>query len=60
MFGGFDIAPRAALAAPSQPYIIRSQSAAIMAVSVLSVLGGAWMVASFFVRAAPTSRGSHI
>jgi hypothetical protein len=47
--GGFEMAPRAALAAPTEPAIVQSQSAAIMVVSILSVLGGAWMVASFFV-----------
>ena len=49
MFGGFDIAPRTALAAPTEPFIIQAQSAAILVVSILSVLGGVWMVASFFV-----------
>jgi hypothetical protein len=49
MFVGFDIAPRTALAAPTEPFIIQAQSAAILVVSILSVVGGAWMVASFFV-----------
>ncbi|KAK4102532.1 hypothetical protein N658DRAFT_340609 [Parathielavia hyrcaniae] len=49
MYVGFDIAPRAALAAPTEPMVIHAQSAVILIVSILSVLGGAWMVASFFV-----------
>jgi hypothetical protein len=47
----FDIAPRAALAAPTEPYIIQIQSAVIVAASVLSVFGAGWIIASFFVRA---------
>jgi hypothetical protein len=49
MILGFDIAPRAALAAPTEPFIIQAQSVVILAVSILSVIGGGWMVASFFV-----------
>ncbi|KAM7192597.1 hypothetical protein V8F20_008806 [Naviculisporaceae sp. PSN 640] len=49
MFPSFEIAPRAALAAPTDPYIIKTQSAVILVASVLSVLGGGWMVISFFV-----------
>jgi hypothetical protein len=49
MFVRFDIAPRTALAAPTEPFIIQAQSAVILAVSILSAVGGAWMVASFFV-----------
>ncbi|KAL2128809.1 hypothetical protein VTI74DRAFT_8615 [Chaetomium olivicolor] len=49
MYSGFNIAPRAALAAPTEPFIIQSQSAAIMAASILSMVGGGWMIASFFL-----------
>ncbi|KAH6850679.1 G protein-coupled glucose receptor regulating Gpa2-domain-containing protein [Chaetomium sp. MPI-CAGE-AT-0009] len=49
MIVGFDIAPRMALAAPTEPFIIQAQSVVILAVSILSVIGGGWMVASFFV-----------
>ncbi|KAM7214705.1 hypothetical protein V8F06_009870 [Rhypophila decipiens] len=49
MFPSFDISPRAALAAPTDPFIIKTQSAVILVASLLSVLGGGWMVISFFV-----------
>ncbi|KAK3348821.1 hypothetical protein B0T25DRAFT_230094 [Lasiosphaeria hispida] len=49
MFGSFDIAPRAALAAPTEPSVIYPQSTVIIVVSILSAIGGAWMVASFFI-----------
>ncbi|KAK0702381.1 G protein-coupled glucose receptor regulating Gpa2-domain-containing protein [Lasiosphaeris hirsuta] len=48
MFGSFDIEPRAALAAPTDPFVRYTQSIVIVVVSILSLLGGAWMVASFF------------
>ncbi|KAM7189724.1 hypothetical protein V8F33_009863 [Rhypophila sp. PSN 637] len=49
MFPTFEIAPRAALAAPTDPFVIKSQSAVLLVASILSVLGGGWMVISFFV-----------
>ena len=49
MFRSIEIAPRAALAAPTETYVITSQSAAILVASILSLLGGGWMVVSFFV-----------
>lgn len=49
MIVGFDIAPRTALAAPTEPFIIQAQSVVILAVSIFSAIGGWWMVASFFV-----------
>jgi hypothetical protein len=47
---GVDIAPRAALAAPTEPFVIYVQSVAILVSSILSVLGAGWMIASFLVR----------
>ncbi|KAK4449040.1 hypothetical protein QBC34DRAFT_299670 [Podospora aff. communis PSN243] len=44
----FDISPRAALAAPTEPFVIHIQSIAILITAILSVLGAAWMIASFF------------
>ncbi|KAK0613574.1 hypothetical protein B0T14DRAFT_281781 [Immersiella caudata] len=44
----FDISPRAALAAPTEPFVIHMQSIAILIASILSALGAGWMIASFF------------
>ncbi|KAK3305795.1 G protein-coupled glucose receptor regulating Gpa2-domain-containing protein [Chaetomium strumarium] len=43
----FDIAPRAALAAPTDPGIIRVQSAVILVASILACVGAGWIMASF-------------
>jgi hypothetical protein len=45
----FDIAPRAALAAPTDPTVIRVQSAVILVASILACLGAGWIMASFLV-----------
>ncbi len=42
--------PAAALAAPTDPSIIHIQSLVIAATSLLSLLGAAWIMASFVVR----------
>ncbi|AEO68012.1 uncharacterized protein THITE_2051273 [Thermothielavioides terrestris NRRL 8126] len=47
MHGSVEIGPRTALAAPTDPGVIRIQSAVILAVSILSLLGAAWIIASF-------------
>lgn len=56
MFDSLDIAPRAALAAPTDPFVMYSQSTVIVVVSVLSAVGAGWMVASFLVRPPKLSR----
>ncbi|KAL1838627.1 hypothetical protein VTJ49DRAFT_2464 [Mycothermus thermophilus] len=43
----FDIAPRAALAAPTEPEVIQTQSLVIVVASLLSILGAGWIIASF-------------
>jgi hypothetical protein len=45
----FEIRSREALAAPTDRYQIHTQSIAIMVVSILSVLGAGWIMASFAV-----------
>lgn len=42
-------AQAAALAASTDPFVIRAQSAAVLVASVLSVIGAGWMILTFFV-----------
>ncbi|KAK3390066.1 G protein-coupled glucose receptor regulating Gpa2-domain-containing protein [Podospora didyma] len=43
----FDIAPREALAAPTDPFTIRAQSVVVMVASIMSILGAGWILASY-------------
>lgn len=45
-----EIVPREALAAPTDKFAIHYQSVVIMIVSIMSVLGAGWIMASFCVR----------
>lgn len=59
MIVDFNIAPRTALAAPTEPFVIQAQSVVILAVSILSVVSGSWMVASFFVSPTGISQANY-
>ena len=53
------MARAAALAAPTEPFVIQSQSAAVLVASVLSVVGAGWMILSFIVRFCPLPSYPH-